>query len=141
MDAVLDPIARYFKFAERGTNIITESRAGLTTFMVMAYIIFVNPSILGAGFGLKPDQLAAYAAATALVAGIMTIAMGVVGNYPLALAAGLGINAIVAFTLVVGKGLTPAGAMGVIVLEGLAITVLVVIGLREAIMGAVPLAL
>jgi AGZA family xanthine/uracil permease-like MFS transporter len=141
LDAVLGPIARYFKFAERGTNIITESRAGLTTFMVMAYIIFVNPSILGAGFGLKPEQLAAYAAATALVAGIMTIAMGVVGNYPLALAAGLGINAIVAFTLVAAKGLTPAGAMGVIVLEGLAITVLVVIGLREAIMAAVPLAL
>lgn len=141
LDAVLAPIARYFKFAERGTNIVTESRAGLTTFMVMAYIIFVNPSILGAGFGLKPDQLAAYAAATALIAGIMTIAMGVVGNYPLALAAGLGINAIVAFTLVAGKGLTPAGAMGVIVLEGIAITVLVVIGLREAIMAAVPLAL
>jgi AGZA family xanthine/uracil permease-like MFS transporter len=134
-------IARYFKFAERGTNIITESRAGVTTFMVMAYIIFVNPSILGAGFGLKPDQLAAYAAATALIAGIMTIAMGVIGNYPLALAAGLGINAIVAFTLVAGKGLTPAGAMGVIVLEGIAITVLVVVGLREAIMAAVPLAL
>ena len=141
MDAVLAPVARYFKFEERGTNIITESRAGLTTFMVMAYIIFVNPSILGAGFGLKPEQLAAYAAATALIAGIMTIAMGVVGNYPLALAAGLGINAIVAFTLVAGKGLTPAGAMGVIVLEGLAITVLVVVGLREAIMAAVPLSL
>ena len=141
MEAVLGPIARYFKFDERGTNIVTESRAGLTTFMVMAYIIFVNPSILGAGFGLKPEELAAYAAATALVAGIMTIAMGVVGNYPLALAAGLGINAIVAFTLVAGKGLTPAGAMGVIVLEGVAITVLVVIGLREAIMAAVPLAL
>jgi adenine/guanine/hypoxanthine permease len=137
----MGPIARYFKFAERGTNIITESRAGLTTFMVMAYIIFVNPSILGAGFGLKPDQLVAYAAATALIAGIMTIAMGVIGNYPLALAAGLGINAIVAFTLVAGKGLTPAGAMGVIVIEGLVITVLVVIGLREAIMAAVPLAL
>jgi AGZA family xanthine/uracil permease-like MFS transporter len=139
--AVLAPIARYFKFEERGTNIITESRAGLTTFMVMAYIIFVNPSILGAGFKLAPDQLAAYAAATALIAGIMTIAMGVIGNYPLALAAGLGINAIVAFTLVAGKGLTPAGAMGVIVIEGLVITVLVVIGLREAIMAAVPLAL
>jgi len=141
VDAVMGPIARYFKFAERGTNVVTESRAGLTTFMVMAYIIFVNPSILGAGFGLKPEQLAAYAAATALVAGIMTIAMGLVGNYPLALAAGLGINAIVAFTLVAGKGLTPAGAMGVIVLEGLSITVLVAIGLREAIMAAVPLAL
>ncbi len=141
MDAVLAPIVRYFKFAERGTNILTESRAGLTTFMVMAYIIFVNPSILGAGFGLKPEELAAYAAATALIAGIMTIVMGVVGNYPLALAAGLGINAIVAFTLVAGKGLTPAGAMGVIVIEGVIITVLVVIGLREAIMAAVPLAL
>jgi AGZA family xanthine/uracil permease-like MFS transporter len=137
----LASIARYFKFAERGTDIITESRAGLTTFMVMAYIIFVNPSILGAGFGLKPGELVAYAAATALIAGIMTIAMGVVGNYPLALAAGLGINAIVAFTLVAGKGLTPAGAMGVIVIEGIAITVLVVVGLREAIMAAVPLAL
>jgi AGZA family xanthine/uracil permease-like MFS transporter len=134
-------IARYFKFAERGTNIITESRAGLTTFMVMAYIIFVNPSILGAGFGLKPADLVAYAAATALIAGIMTIAMGVIGNYPLALAAGLGINAIVAFTLVAGKGLTPAGAMGVIVIEGIAITLLVVVGLREAIMAAVPIAL
>jgi AGZA family xanthine/uracil permease-like MFS transporter len=73
----------------------------------------------------------AYAAATALIAGIMTIAMGVVGNYPLALAAGLGINAIVAFTLVAGKGLTPAGAMGVIVIEGIAITVLVVIGFAK----------
>jgi len=141
LNALVAPIARYFKFAERGTNILTESRAGLTTFMVMAYIIFVNPSILGAGFGLKPEQLAAYAAATALIAGIMTIVMGVVGNYPLALAAGLGINAIVAFTLVAAKGLTPAGAMGVIVIEGIAITVLVVIGLREAIMAAVPLAL
>ena len=137
----MDAVAKYFKFAERGTNLLTESRAGLTTFMVMAYIIFVNPSILGAGFKLPSDQLAAYAAATALVAGIMTIAMGVVANYPLALAAGLGINAIVAFTLVGAKGLTPAGAMGVIVLEGVAITVLVVIGLREAIMAAVPLAL
>jgi adenine/guanine/hypoxanthine permease len=137
----LDALAKYFKFAERGTSLVTEARAGLTTFMVMAYIIFVNPSILGAGFGLKPEELAAYAAATALIAGVMTIAMGVVGNYPLALAAGLGINAIVAFTLVAGKGLTPAGAMGVIVLEGLVITVLVIIGLREAIMNAVPLAL
>jgi len=141
LNAALAPVARFFKFEERGTNIITESRAGLTTFMVMAYIIFVNPSILGAGFKLAPDQLAAYAAATALIAGIMTIAMGLIGNYPLALAAGLGINAIVAFTLVAGKGLPPAGAMGVIVIEGIVITVLVVIGLREAIMAAVPLAL
>ena len=133
----MDGIASYFKFAERETNLGTEVRAGVTTFMVMAYIIFLNPGILSAA-GLDP---VAGAAATALVAGIMTIAMGIVGNYPLALAAGLGINAVVAFTLVLGKGLTLPGAMGVIVLEGLVVTALVVVGLREAIMAAVPLAL
>src|ERR671931_1318483 len=130
-------IADYFKFAERGTDLATEARAGLTTFMVMAYIIFVNGNIIAKPLGLDP---VAVAAATALIAGIMTIAMGVVANYPFALAAGLGINAIVAFSLT-AKGLDAKGAMGVIVLEGLAITVLVVVGLREAIMNAVPLAL
>jgi AGZA family xanthine/uracil permease-like MFS transporter len=130
-------VESYFRFGERGVTLGTEIRAGITTFLVMAYILAVNPSILGAGLKLDPVSVAS---ATALVAGIMTIAMGVIGNYPFALAAGLGINAIVAFTLP-AKGLSPAGAMGVIVLEGLAITILVVIGLREAIMHAVPLAL
>ena len=132
----------FFKFKERGTDLATEARAGLTTFMVMAYILFVNGSILTAGFGDKDPHwtLATIAAGTALVAGVMTIAMGVVGNYPFALAAGLGINAIVAFSLT-GRGLSPAGAMGVIVLEGLLVTLLVLVGLREAIMNAVPLAL
>jgi len=133
----VDAIASYFKFGERGTDIATEVRAGLTTFMVMAYIIFLNPSILSAA-GI---DVPAASAATALVAGVMTIAMGVVANYPLALAAGLGINGVVAFTLVLGNGLTLAGAMGVIVLEGLLVTVLVLLGAREAIMNAVPLAL
>ncbi len=133
-------IADYFKFAERGTDLLTEARGGLTTFMVMVYIVFVNASILGAGFQLDPVGIAAVSAGTALIAGIMTIAMGVVGNYPFALAAGLGINAIVAFALT-GRGLTPAGAMGVIVLEGLAVTILVLVGFREAVMNAVPLAL
>ena len=136
-------IADYFKFAERGTDLITEARGGLTTFMVMVYIVFVNASILGDGFGLSatdPGRIA-LSAGTALIAGIMTIAMGVVGNYPFALAAGLGINAIVAFGLTFGRGLTPAGAMGVIVLEGLAVTLLVLVGLREAVMNAIPLAL
>jgi len=144
LNAVLAPVARFFKFEERGTNIITESRAGLTTFMVMAYIIFLNGSIILGGIAaakLPAGDPVAYAAATALIAGIMTIAMGVIGRYPLALAAGLGINAIVAFTLIAGKGLTVAGAMGVIVIEGVLITILVVLGLREAIMTAVPLAL
>ena len=130
-------IASYFKFGERGTTFGTEIRGGVTTFLVMAYIIFLNGNIIAGPLGLNP---VAVAAGTALIAGIMTIAMGLVGNYPFALAAGLGINAIVAFTLT-AKGLDGAGAMGVIVLEGVAITVLVVIGFREAIMNAVPVAL
>jgi AGZA family xanthine/uracil permease-like MFS transporter len=73
-------LAGYFKFEERGTNIATEARAGLTTFFVMVYIIFVNAAILGAGFKLDPAGIAAVSAGTALIAGIMTIAMGVVGN-------------------------------------------------------------
>ncbi len=133
----MDAIASFFKFRERGTDLATEARAGLTTFMVMAYIIFLNGNIIAKPLGLDP---VAVAAGTALVAGIVTLAMGIYGNYPFALAAGLGINAIVAFTLT-AKGLDAKGAMGVIVLEGLAITVLVLIGLREAIMNAVPLAL
>ena len=127
----------YFKLTERGTTVGTEVRAGLTTFMVMSYIIFVNPSILSAA-GL---DLAAVAAGTALVAGVLSIAMGLVANYPIALAAGLGINGAVAFGLILSQGLTPAGAMGVIVLEGLVVTLLVLVGLREAVMNAVPLAL
>jgi AGZA family xanthine/uracil permease-like MFS transporter len=135
-------LAGYFRFAERGTDVQTEAKAGLTTFLVMAYIIFVNPSILSAAGVPVP----AAAAATALVAGVLTIAMGVVGNVPIAMAAGLGINGIVAFSLAGpvdqgGLGLTWQGAMGVIVLEGLVVLLLVIAGLREAVMNAVPLAL
>jgi len=134
----------YFKLSERGTSIGTEARAGITTFLVMAYIIFLNPAILSNMIPEGPDRVAfitAASAGTALLAGLLTIVMGLAANYPIALAAGLGINAIVAFTLVLGLGLSPAGAMGVIVLEGLIVLVLVLVGLREAIMDAVPLAL
>ncbi len=135
-------IGTYFKFAERSTSLGQEAKAGLTTFMVMAYIIFLNPSILTGGFKTADAAFTApaIAAGTALIAGIMTIAMGAVANYPLALAAGLGINGLVAYSLI-GRGLTPAGTMGVIVLEGVAVTILVVVGFREAVMNAVPLAL
>ncbi len=133
----MNAVARYFNFSERGTNFLTESRAGLTTFMVMCYIIFLNGAIIAKPLGLDP---VAVAAGTCLIAGLMTITMGIVGKYPFAIAAGLGINALVAFTLP-AKGFTPAECMGVIVIEGAVITVLVVAGLREAIMGAVPLVL
>ena len=136
----------FFKLTERGTTVGTEVKAGLATFMVMSYILVVNPSILSAMFIPQGDQavadfLAPAAAATALVAGVLSIAMGLVANYPIALAAGLGINGAVAFGLVLTTGLTPEGAMGVILLEGLVVLVLVLVGLREAIMHAVPLSL
>ncbi len=133
----MEAIASYFKFRERGTSFGTEVRAGVTTFMVMAYIIFLNPNIIAAPLGL--DRIAV-ATGTALIAGVMTIAMGIIGRYPIALAAGLGLNAIVAFQLT-GLGLDARGAMGVVLLEGIVILVLVLVGFREAVMNAVPLSL
>lgn len=127
----------FFKFTERGTSLGTEVRAGVTTFLVMVYIVALNPAIIAGPLSLDP---VAVAAGTALVAGVMTLAMGLLTNYPLALAAGLGLNAVVAFGLT-ALGMTPAQAMGVIVIEGVLITILVVVGLREAIMNAVPLGL
>ncbi len=133
----MEAIASYFDFSGRKTDLITEVRAGVTTFMVMAYIIFVNPAIIAKPLGLDP---VAVSAGTALIAGIMTIAMGVFGKYPFAIAAGLGLNAVVAFQLT-AQGLDAKGAMGVIVLEGIVILLLVLVGFREAIMNAVPLSL
>jgi len=136
---------RVFKLAAHGTSVRTEVAAGLTTFMVMAYIVFVNPVILGfvgvpalAGRGLP---VAATATATALVAGVMTIAMGLYTNRAFAVASGLGLNAVVAFQLVAVQGLTPAEAMGVIVIEGFIILLLTQTNFREAIMLAIPLEL
>jgi AGZA family xanthine/uracil permease-like MFS transporter len=133
----MEAIASYFHFGERSTNAGTEVRAGITTFVVMAYIIFLNPAIIAQPLGLDP---VAVASATALIAGLLTIAMGVFGNAPFALAAGLGLNAIVAFQLT-GEGLDAKGAMGVIVLEGILILLLVLAGFREAVMNAVPVSL
>ncbi|HWN91784.1 MAG TPA: NCS2 family permease [Verrucomicrobiae bacterium] len=134
-----------FDLSRRGATVGAEVRGGLTTFMVMAYIIFVNPAILGfasipALQGQGPG-FAATQAATCLVAGVMTILMGLVANYPLALASGMGLNAAVAFQLVAGLKLPWPAAMGVIVLEGVVITGFVLTGLREAIMHAIPASL
>jgi adenine/guanine/hypoxanthine permease len=133
----VEALASFFKFHERGTSAGTEIRAGVTTFLVMVYIVALNPAIISGPLGLDP---VAVAAGTALVAGVMTLAMGLITNYPFALAAGLGLNAAVAFGLT-ALGMTPAQAMGVIVIEGVIITLLVLVGLREAIMNAVPLGL
>ena len=134
---------RLFKIAARGSSVRTEVLAGLVTFATMAYIVVVNPAILGsvadsAGLTLPHDQLVT---TTALVAGVMTILMGLVANVPMALAAGLGVNSFVAYTLVAGRGLSWEDAMGVIVIEGAVMLVLVLFGLREAVMNAIPDAL
>ncbi|NIZ90966.1 NCS2 family permease [Kineococcus rubinsiae] len=137
---------RFFSITERGSTVGREVRGGLATFFTMAYIVVLNPLIIGTqqdgtgrflGGGSAPD-LAAVAAATALVAGVMTILMGVVANYPLALATGLGLNAFVAFSVAALPGMTWADAMGLVVLEGLIILVLVLTGFRQAVFQAVP---
>lgn len=137
---------RYFRITERGSTLTQEVRGGLATFFTMAYIVVLNPLIIGTvkdgsgqylGGGDAPN-LAMVAAATALVAGVMTILMGVVANYPLALATGLGLNAVVAFSIAALPGMTWADAMGLVVLEGLIILVLVLTGFRTAVLHAVP---
>src|SRR5437899_10637924 len=127
------------------TTTATEVRAGATTFMVMAYIIFVNPLILGFGGvpGLEGKGLpfAPTLTVTCLTAGVLSMAMGLASNYPLVLAPGMGLNAVVAFELVAARGLTWPQAMTVVFLEGVVITLLVLTRFREAVMDAVPIGL
>ncbi|CAB4370728.1 MAG: NCS2 family permease [Actinobacteria bacterium] len=134
----------YFKITQRGSTVAREVRGGFVTFFTMAYIVALNPLIIGLakdadgkylGGGDAPN-LAMVAAATALIAGVLTILMGVVGNYPLALATGLGLNTFVAVGI--ASQMSWADAMGLVVLEGLIITVLVLTGFRTAVFRAVP---
>ena len=138
---------RFFQISERGSTVTRELRGGLVTFFTMAYIVVLNPLIIGT----QADSTGAFlgggdinrakllvAAATALVAGVMTILMGVVANYPLALATGLGLNAFVAFGIAKLPGMTWPDAMGLVVIEGIIITILVLTGFRRAVLRAVP---
>ena len=134
----------YFKISERGSTVAQEVRGGIVTFFTMAYIVALNPLIIGLakdadgkyiGGGDVPN-LALVAAMTALMAGILTILMGVFGNYPLALATGLGLNTFVAVGI--ASKMTWADAMGLVVIEGIIITILVLTGFRGAVFRAVP---
>lgn len=136
---------KFFKITERGSTVGREVRGGFVTFFTMAYIVALNPIILGgAQDGEKanlasPDSaknMAIIAAVTALVAGVLTILMGMLGNFPLAIATGLGLNSFVAYSI--ASQMTWADAMGLIVIEGLIITILVLTGFRQAIFKAVP---
>lgn len=137
---------RFFSISQRGSTIGREVRGGLVTFFAMSYILILNPIILSAfpdangeflGHSTEPP-MAAIAAGTALVAGVLSITMGLWANFPLAIASGMGLNAMVAFTLVGATGLSWGEAMGLIVWEGLIILVLVLTGFREAVFKAVP---
>ena len=128
---------QFFKLKERGSSVGTEVRAGLTTFLAMAYIIAVNPGLLEAA-GIPS---VAAVTATCLGAGIMTICMGLFANRPLACASGMGINATFAFVLATLPGGDWRTASAIIFVEGVAILLLVLCGLREAIMDAIPVSL
>jgi adenine/guanine/hypoxanthine permease len=126
-----------FQLTQRGTTAGTEIRAGIVSFMAMAYIVFANPAILSAA-GVP---FAGAVVATCVAAGLMTILMGVATNYPMCLAAGMGLNGVVAFGIVKGMGLPWQTAMGVVVLEGLIVLALSATRLRQAVMDAIPLPL
>jgi len=137
---------RYFKITERGSSLSREVRGGLVTFFTMAYIVVLNPLVLGSfsaqDAAAKTDvtgailPVAQVAAVTALVAGVMSVLFGIVANYPFAIATGLGINTLVAVTI--APQVTWAEAMGLVVIDGVIIVVLAVTGFRTAVFNAVP---
>lgn len=146
---MLSKVDAYFSISSRGSSFGQEIRGGLTTFLTMVYIVFLNPVILAGipdkngeflGGGSEPNQVAV-ATATALIAGILTILMGAYARFPLALATGLGLNSFVAYGLVGSGMLTWAQAMGLIVIEGALVLILVLTKARIAFLRAIPTAL
>ncbi|MGV9867878.1 NCS2 family permease [Rhodococcus koreensis] len=146
MGAAPKLLDNYFKITERGSTVGAEIRGGVVTFVAMAYIVVLNPLILGS---FSPDDAVAktdvlgnilpvnqVAAVTALVAGLMSIVFGVVANYPFAIAAGLGINSLLAVTI--APQVTWPEAMGLVVIDGVIIVVLALTGFRTAVFNAIP---
>jgi AGZA family xanthine/uracil permease-like MFS transporter len=127
-------LERYFEFAALGTDWKTEILAGVTTFMTMAYIVFVNPSIL-AEAGMP---LTAVVAATCISAAFGSLMMGIVARYPIALAPGMGLNAYFAYTVVKGMGVSWQAALGAVFISGVAFLLLTAIGVRQLIVSAIP---
>ncbi|PIB94236.1 NCS2 family permease [Caulobacter sp. FWC2] len=127
-------LERQFGLSAQGTSVRTEVLAGFTTFLTMAYIVIVNPAILGQ----TGMPIAAVAAATCLAAGFGSILMGLIANYPIALAPGMGLNAYFTFTVVKGMGLPWETALGCVFLSGVAFLILTVAGIRQLIVGAIP---
>ncbi|MFD2365841.1 NCS2 family permease [Pseudoduganella sp. GCM10020061] len=127
-------LERFFKLNENGTNVRTELLAGLTTFLTMAYIIFVNPAILGDA-GMPKD---AVFVATCLAAALGTAIMGLYANYPIAMAPGMGLNAYFAYVVVLGMGVPWQTALGAVFISGALFVLVSVVGLRELIIKGIP---
>ncbi|MFI5359304.1 MAG: solute carrier family 23 protein, partial [Halanaerobiales bacterium] len=128
-------LEKLFKLKEYGTDVRTEFIAGLATFMTMAYIIFVNPSIL-ADAGMPAEGVFV---ATILAAVLGTLCMALITNYPFALASGMGLNAFFAYTLVGQMGLSWQVALGLVFIEGILFIILSVLPVREKIVNAIPM--
>jgi adenine/guanine/hypoxanthine permease len=137
-DPTRSPLERLFGIRARNSTISRELRGGLTTFVAMSYIVLLNPIILGSSADITGAKLTTgeLTTATALAAAVTTILMGLVGNAPLALAAGLGVNGIVAYQL--APAMTWPQAFGLVVLEGCCIVLMAVSGVRERIINAIP---
>ncbi|MGH3516073.1 MAG: NCS2 family permease [Haloechinothrix sp.] len=131
------PVDRYFQLSAAGSNVRREAIAGLTTFLAMAYILFVNPSILGE---TGMDEEAVFVA-TGLAAALSTLIMGVWARYPIALAPGMGLNAFFAFTVVLTMGIPWQTALAGTFMSGLLFFLLAITGIREAIINAIPMPL
>ncbi|WP_296730618.1 NCS2 family permease, partial [Anaerovibrio sp.] len=127
----------FFKLKEHGTTVRTELMAGLTTFMTMAYILAVNPLILGA----TGMDAGAVFTATALISGLTTLCMAFLANMPLVLSAGMGLNAYFAYTVVISMGYTWQQALAAVFIEGIIFIVLSITNVREAIFNAIPMSL
>ena len=127
-------LQRYFKLDEHGTTVRTELVAGLTTFLTMAYIIFVNPSILGAA-GMPRESVFV---ATCLIAALGTAIMALYANYPIALAPGMGLNAYFAFVVVLHMGYTWQAALGAVFISGCLFLLVTILRLRELIIRGIP---
>ena len=125
---------KFFKLSEKGTTVKTEILAGVTTFLAMAYILAVNPAMLGeTGMSVQGVFLA-----TAIASAVATIIMGLVANYPVALSAGMGVNALFTYTICFGMGLSYKGALACVFVSGIIFLVISITGIRTMIINAIP---
>jgi len=140
---VAEMISKWFGVEAAGTTVPREIRAGMTTFLAMAYILFVNPQILAPAIIIPgvSDVPAQLLSATAISAALGSVLMGLLGRMPIALAPGMGLNAYFTYTVVLGQGLSWQTALGAVFVSGIVFLILTVSGLREAIVNAIPLSI